>query len=76
MAGMRNLEHRDTCPAAAPPHVTVYTRVLHRACEKAGGVEHLAHRLGISASLLERWLEGRELPPSSIFLQCVDLVLP
>jgi len=32
----------DNCPLAPPPRVTVYTRVLHRACQIVGGVAHLA----------------------------------
>ena len=29
----------DKCPLAPPPQVSVYTRVLHRACQILGGVE-------------------------------------
>lgn len=67
---------RDDCPVAPSPQVTVYTRVLHRACQIVGGVEHLAVRLGVSRTMLHRWLEGEDVPPSSIFLKAVDLVLP
>jgi hypothetical protein len=67
---------KDECPAAPAPRVTVYTRVLHRACQILGGVEHLAKHLRVSATLLYRWLEGDDIPPSNIFLHAVDLVLP
>jgi len=66
----------DNCPLAPPPQVTVYTRVLHRACQIVGGVEHLAERLGVSRTMLHRWLEGEDDPPSAIFLKAVDIVLP
>jgi len=56
--------------------VTVYTRVLHRACQILGGVEQLAAHLRVSSVLLYRWLEGEDVPPSNIFLNAVDLVLP
>jgi hypothetical protein len=66
----------DNCPVAPPPRVTVYTRVLHRACQILGGVEALARDLKVSRALLHAWLEGEDVPPSSIFLKAVDLVLP
>ena len=66
----------DNCPAAPPPQVTVYTRVLHRACQIAGGVEPLAARLRVPIATLYRWLEGEAHPPASVFLKAVDIVLP
>jgi hypothetical protein len=66
----------DDCPAAAPAQVTVYTKVLHRACEIAGSVEKLAARLRVPAATLCRWLEGEAEPPTPIFLRAVDLVMP
>jgi len=74
---MENIEVRaDNCPAAVPPQVTVYTRVLHRACQIAGGVEPLAARLRVPIATLYRWLEGENDPPVSVFLKAVDIVLP
>ncbi len=67
---------KDECPMAPPPRVTVYTRVLHRACQILGGVNELAAYLHVSSSVVHRWLEGDDLPPSNIFLKTVDLVLP
>lgn len=67
---------KDECPVAPAPRVTVYTRVLHRACQIMGGVEALANHLRVSGALLYRWLEGDDIPPSNIFLNAVDLVLP
>ena len=67
---------KDNCPVAPPRRVTVYTRVLHRACQKMGGVESLARELHVGVDVLHRWLEGEDVPPSRIFLQAVDLVMP
>lgn len=67
---------KDECPVAPPPRVTVYTRVLHRACQILGGADQLAGHLRVSVVLLHRWLEGDDVPPSNIFLKAVDLVLP
>ena len=67
---------KDECPVAPSPRVTVYTRVLHRACQILGGVEQLAAHLRVSTPLLYRWLEGDDIPPSHVFLNAVDLVLP
>jgi hypothetical protein len=66
----------DNCPLAPPPQVTVYTRVLHRACQVLGGVEQLSAYLKVSRTMLRRWLEGEDVPPPSIFLKAVDLILP
>ena len=67
---------KDEGPVAPPPRVTVYTRVLHRACQILGGVNELAAHLRVSVIVVHRWLEGEDVPPSNIFLNAVDLVLP
>ena len=67
---------KDECPVAPAPRVTVYTRVLHRACQKMGGIDALAQELHVGIEVLHRWLEGEDVPPSRIFLQAVDLVMP
>lgn len=66
----------DSCPTAPPPRVTVHTRVLHRACEKLGGVGPLAQFLNVPAAMVYRWLEGESEPPTRVFLKAVDLVMP
>lgn len=66
----------DNCPVAPAPRVTVYTRVLHRACQVLGGVDKLARHLKVSSALVHDWLEGESAPPASIFLKAVDLILP
>jgi hypothetical protein len=77
MPGMENLElPADNCPTAPPPQVTVYTRVLHRACQIVGGVEPLAARLRVPVTTLYRWLDGEAEPPAKIFLKAVDIVMP
>lgn len=74
---MENLEaSADDCPTAPPTQVTVYTRVLHRACQIAGGVERLAARLRVPTASLYRWLDGDGEPPTPIFLKAVDMVMP
>jgi hypothetical protein len=66
----------DECPVAPPPRVTVHTRVLHRACQILGGVDQLARHLKVSRALLHAWLDGDDVPPASVFLKAVDLILP
>jgi hypothetical protein len=66
----------DNCPTAPPSQVSVYTKVLHRACQLAGGVEQLAARLRVPVPTLFRWLDGEGEPPTQIFLKAVDIVLP
>ena len=59
---------KDECPVATPPRVTVYTRVLHRACQILGGADQLAAHLRVSVLVIHKWLEGEDVPPSNIFL--------
>ena len=66
----------DGCPTAPSPAVTVHTRVLHRACQVLGGVDQLAEHLRVSKTMLRRWLEGEDVPPSVVFLKAVDLIVP
>jgi hypothetical protein len=74
---MENLQvPNDNCPLAPEPRVTIYTRVLHRACQMVGGVETLAARLRVPSPTLYRWLEGEAEPPTPVFLKAVDIVLP
>ena len=77
MLRMENLElPADNCPVAPRSLVTVYTRVLHRACQIAGGVESLAARLRVPVPTLYRWLDGEAEPPTPVFLKAVDIVMP
>jgi hypothetical protein len=77
MPRMENLEvPADNCPVAPAPRVTIYTRVLHRACQMVGGVETLAARLRVPAPTLYRWLDGEADPPTPVFLKAVDIVMP
>jgi hypothetical protein len=74
---MENIElSADNCPTAPASQVTVYTRVLHRACQMAGGVEQLAARFRVPVATLYRWLDGEAEPPASVFLKAVDIVMP
>lgn len=63
----------DICPAANR-NANVYVRVLHEACVTLGGEHQLANYLGVNVRLVESWLEGRSVPPDSVFLRCYDLI--
>src|SRR4051812_50080250 len=77
MLTMENMEPpANNCPVAAPSQVTVYTRVLHRACQMSGGVERLAARLRVPAATLYRWLDGEADPPTPVFLKAGDIGKP
>jgi hypothetical protein len=66
----------DDCPEAPRSQLTVYTKVLHRACQITGGVEKLAARLRVPVATLYRWLDGEAEPPTPVFLKAVDIVMP
>ena len=63
----------DICPAT-DKNANVFVRVLHDACIAMGGEHHLAKYLGVHVRLVEHWLEGRGMPPDSVFLRCCDLL--
>jgi hypothetical protein len=75
--GMEKIEvPADNCPQAPAQLITVHTRVLHRACQVMGGIDRLADYLRVSHAMLLRWLEGDDVPPASVFLKAVDLIVP
>src|ERR1041384_4395741 len=77
MLRMGNMENSGgNCPVAPPSQVTVHTRVLHRACQIAGGVESLATRLRVPVATLYRWLDGEAEPPTPGFLKAGDIGMP
>ena len=49
--------------------------VLGRLVRKLGSPEAAAARLGISVTLLERFLKGRITVPDSILLKAIDIAL-
>jgi hypothetical protein len=65
----------QACPSPPPAYASVQARTLHRACLIVGGLSALAARLESSASDLQRWISGEEVPPENLFLRCVELLL-
>ncbi len=53
---------------------TVHARALGRAAEILGGQDKLRAALNVPISQLETWLQGREAPPSHVFLKVVDII--
>jgi hypothetical protein len=54
---------------------SVYSRTLQKAAQLAGGHAQLCRILKVPAAELQKWLDGRAVPPRSIFLQAVDFLL-
>jgi len=50
-------------------------QVLARVVEKLGSVERAAARLGVSATLLQRFLNGSISLPDQLLLKAMDLVV-
>jgi hypothetical protein len=50
-------------------------QVLARVVEKLGSAEHAAARLGVSATLLQRFLSGTIPLPDQLLLKAMDLVV-
>ena len=63
------------CPSAPPAHSSVQARALHRACLIVGGLQVLAQRLDLPATLLERWMRGEAPPPEPVFHAAVEIIL-
>ena len=54
---------------------SVYVRTLYKAADLMGSRKALARQLRVPLADLERWMSGVEVPPMSVFLQAVDVVL-
>ena len=54
---------------------SVYSRTFQKAAQVAGGHKQLARHLRVPLADLEKWMAGREAPPTATFLKAVDLVL-
>ncbi|MBV8033220.1 MAG: hypothetical protein JO035_17035 [Betaproteobacteria bacterium] len=54
---------------------SVYSRTLLKAAEIAGGRPKLCRYLRVPAKDLDKWIAGEEVPPQSVFLQAVDLIV-
>ena len=53
----------------------VHARALRRAADILGGLEPLRSSLRVTASDLQRWLDGQAEPPASVFLLTVDIII-
>lgn len=49
--------------------------VLQKVVEKLGGIDPASARLGVSAALITRFLDGTILMPDTVLLRAVDVVL-
>ena len=54
---------------------SVYARTLQKAAAAAGGQKRLARLLRVPLADLEKWIAGKDEPPTAVFLKAVDLVL-
>jgi len=70
---VRTCPVHDICPSIAKDQ-HIYLRILHDACKALGGEHKLAAQLGVEVELVEQWLEGKGMPPDSVFLACLDIV--
>jgi hypothetical protein len=54
---------------------SVYSRTMQKAAELAGGHKTLARHLRVPIAELQKWIAGKDTPPTATFLKAVDLVL-
>jgi len=54
---------------------SVYSRTLQKAAEIVGSRTRLCRVLKVPAADLDNWIAGTAVPPQSVFLQAVDLVV-
>lgn len=54
---------------------SVYSRALQKAAELMGSYDKLSRHLLVPASDLQRWIDGKGVPPTAIFLKVVDFIL-
>jgi hypothetical protein len=54
---------------------SVYSRALQKAAELMGSYDKLSRYLLVPSSDLQRWIDGKAVPPTAIFLRVVDYIL-
>jgi hypothetical protein len=54
---------------------SVYARTFQKAAQLIGGQKKLARLLRVPSAELEKWIAGKEAPPTATFLKAVDVVL-
>lgn len=54
---------------------SVYSRTMQKAAQLAGGDKKLARYLRVPLAEVQKWIAGRDTPPTQSFLKAVDLVL-
>lgn len=70
------MENANLVPGARRPALAAPTvLIMQTACSLAGGLRRLADHLGVRATSVARWLSGKEKPPATVFMACVDIVL-
>ena len=57
------------------PQISVTARALHKALEQMGGLEALARRLEVPASVVREWMFDVGSPPHGVFLRVVEVLL-
>ena len=57
------------------PQISVTARALHKALERLGGLEALAKRLEVPASVVREWMFDVGSPPHGVFLRAVEVLL-
>lgn len=55
--------------------LSVYSRTLQKAAELVGGRSKLCRYLQVPAEELQKWIDDKQRPPTSVFLRAVDLIL-
>lgn len=65
----------NDCPEPPGFRASLPTLILHEACQTAGGIGPLARLLEVSPAMLQRWLDGEEAAPESIYHACINIVL-
>lgn len=54
---------------------TVYSGAVLRACQLLGGPDEVARRAGVSSLLIKAILKDSLVPPPSLFLKIVDILM-
>jgi hypothetical protein len=54
---------------------SVYSRTMQKAAQLAGGEKQLARYLRVPLADLQKWIAGKDIPPTAHFLKAIDLVL-
>jgi hypothetical protein len=70
-----NLPRHGVCSFCLMPSRTTHVAALHRAATAIGGEDALATALHATLPQTQRWLAGKDYPPTEVYHRALDVLI-